>query len=195
MGRVVLVTGGQSSGKSDWAGAAAQEAAGPDGEVVVVAPSDAWDDEMAARIARHRRDRPAHWRTLETFDLVGALVEAGPHAPVVVDALDTWLARRAHEERLDDDTATATAVEAHAAEARLLDDVAAFAAAARARPGPVWVIAGQPGLGLVPLGAVTRRHVDAHGRASRHLGADEVVLMIAGAAFASPGPGPASPHV
>ena len=185
----MLVTGGQSSGKTAWAGGAAQRAAAPDAEVVVVAPADAWDDEMADRIARHRADRPAHWRTLETFDLVGALVTAGPEVPVVVDALDTWLVRRAHEEGLDDDHATPAV--AAAAEARILADVQAFASAVRDRPGPVWVVAGQPGLGLVPLGAVTRRHVDAHGRACRHLDADEVVLLIAGAAFVAPGPGAA----
>lgn len=187
MGRLVLVTGGQSSGKTSWAGDAAQRAAGDDAEVVVVAPADAWDDEMAARIARHQADRPSHWRTLETFDLVGALAKAGTDVPVVVDALDTWLVRRAHEEGLDDEAATPAV--ADAAEARILADVVAFASAARNRPGPVWVVAGQPGLGLVPLGSSTRRHVDAHGRVCRHLGADEVVLLLAGAAFVAPGPG------
>lgn len=186
MGRLVLVTGGQSSGKSSWAGDAAQEAAGIDGEVVVVAPAEAWDVEMAARIARHRQDRPAHWQTLETFDLVGALETVGSDVPVVVDALDTWLVRRASDTGLDDATAAADAVAA--AEVHLLAEVEMFATAVRARSGPVWVVAGQPGLGLVPLGAVTRRHVDAHGRACRALGADEVVLLVAGAAFTAPGP-------
>lgn len=189
VGRLVLVTGGQSSGKTAWAGDAAQRAAGDDAAVVVVAPADAWDEEMAARIARHRADRPSHWRTLETFDLVGALATAGPDAPVVVDALDTWLVRRANEEGLDDDDATPAA--ATAAETRILAELQAFVSAVRDRRGPVWVVAGQPGLGLVPLGAVTRRHVDVHGRACRLLGADEVVLLVAGAAFVAPGPGAA----
>ncbi len=187
VGRLVLVTGGQSSGKTAWAGDAAQAAAGSDAEVVVVAPAEAWDAEMAARIERHRQDRPDHWRTLETFDLNGALEAAGPGTPVVVDALDTWLVRRAYDEGLDDETASRA--EAEAAEARILAEVGRFADACRARPGSVWVVAGQPGLGLVPLGVVTRRHVDVHGRACRHLDAAEVVLMIAGAAITAPGPG------
>lgn len=186
----MLVTGGQSSGKTAWAGAAAQRAAGPGAEVVVVAPADAWDDEMAARIARHRSDRPAHWRTSETFDLLGALASAGPEVPVVIDALDTWLVRRAHEEGLDDEAATPA--DAAAAEARILAEVADLADAVRSRPGPGWVVAGQPGLGLVPLGAVTRRHVDVHGRSTQRLRADEVVLVVAGAAFTAAGPGAAT---
>lgn len=184
MGTLVLVTGGQSSGKTTWAG---RQAAAHADEVVVVAPAEAWDDEMAARIARHRADRPDHWRTLETFDLVGALAAAGPDLPVVVDALDTWLVRRAVELGLDRDDVEGDGVAA--AEAGVLADVDAFVAAVRARPGPVWVVAGQPGLGVVPLGAVTRRHVDVHGRACQRLAADEVVLLVAGAAFTAPGPG------
>lgn len=186
MGRLVLVTGGQSSGKTTWAGRQAAAVAG-DGTVVVVAPAEAWDDEMAARIARHRADRPDHWRTLETFDLVGALAGAGPDVPVVVDALDTWLVRRAHDTGLDRDDLDVAG--ASTAEAAVLADVDDFAAAVRARPGPTWVVAGQPGLGVVPLGAVTRRHVDVHGRACQRLAADEVVLLVAGAAFTAPGPG------
>lgn len=186
MGRLVLVTGGQSSGKTTWAGRQAAAVAG-DGTVVVVAPAEAWDDEMAARIARHRADRPDHWRTLETFDLVGALAGAGPDVPVVVDALDTWLVRRAHDTGLDRDDLDVAG--ASTAEAAVLADVDDFAAAVRARPGPTWVVAGQPGLGVVPLGAVTRRHVDVHGRACQRLAADEVVLLVAGAAFTAPEPG------
>lgn len=179
----MLVTGGQSSGKTTWAGRDAAEVAGGSGEVVVVAPAEAWDDEMAARIARHQQDRPSHWRTLETFDLTAALDAAGARVPVVVDALDTWLVKRAYDEGFDDEAASADA--AASAEARILAEVAAFADAVRARPGPTWVIAGQPGLGVVPLGVVARRHVDLHGRACQRLRPDEVVLMVAGAAFVS----------
>lgn len=191
MGRLTLVTGGQSSGKTAHAARAADAAAGG-GRVLVVAPAEAWDAEMAARIARHRADRPAHWRTVETFDLDRAVADADPEVPVIVDALDTWLVRRAHDVGFDRVELDRDA--ADAAERSLLEEVDQLAAAVRARPGPCWVVAGQPGLGLVPLGAVTRRHVDVHGRACQRLRSDEVVLLVAGAAFSAPGgPPPSAP--
>lgn len=85
--RRVLVTGGAASGKSAYAEARVS------GEVIYVAtgaPAGA-DADWDARLARHRAQRPAHWRTLETLQIVGLLAEPGP--PLLIDGLGTWLAR------------------------------------------------------------------------------------------------------
>jgi adenosylcobinamide kinase/adenosylcobinamide-phosphate guanylyltransferase len=60
--RKILVLGGVRSGKSSFAERLAAECGEP---VLYVATATAEDEEMAERIAMHRAQRPATWRTLE----------------------------------------------------------------------------------------------------------------------------------
>jgi len=90
--KLTLILGGARSGKS----ALAQKLAAEGGRTVLyVATATAGDEEMAARIAAHRAERPAHWRTLEAPLQVGAAIAeamagagtvAGPEV-VLVDCL------------------------------------------------------------------------------------------------------------
>lgn len=74
-GHLVLVLGGARSGKSDFARNLARAAGGD--RVLFVATAQGFhaavDPEMAERIERHRRSRPAAWRTVEVQG--GRLVE------------------------------------------------------------------------------------------------------------------------
>ena len=47
------------------------------------------DPEWASRIAVHQARRPAHWTTVETDDLAGAVRAA--RQPVLIDSLGSWL--------------------------------------------------------------------------------------------------------
>ncbi|WP_162606267.1 Rv2231c family pyridoxal phosphate-dependent protein CobC [Jiangella asiatica] len=171
--------GGQKSGKS---GLAARRATASGRPVVVVAPAVVRDDEFRTRVERHRADRPAHWRTLETFDLAAAVAEAGPGAFVLVDALDTWLAERLESSGLfiGDDVPDPRA--RMAAEDRLVAELTTFAAAVARSDADVLVIAGQPGLGVHAGGPGARFYVDLHGRCVQTLcaAADEALLVVGG---------------
>ena len=61
-----------------------------------VATAEARDGDMAARIARHRAERPARWVTIEEpLDLVGACRKTAGRADLVlVDCLTLWIANR-----------------------------------------------------------------------------------------------------
>jgi adenosylcobinamide kinase/adenosylcobinamide-phosphate guanylyltransferase len=87
MGRLLLVLGGARSGKSAYAQRLAQKLGGDD--VFFVATAEAWDEDMAQRIARHQQERPAAWRTLETPRQVGQAIAFHLHdtAVVLVDCL------------------------------------------------------------------------------------------------------------
>src|SRR2546427_10070815 len=71
--RLTLILGGARSGKSAYAQKLAAEQ-GP--SVLFVATAEPLDEEMAARIARHRAETPGHWRTLEVPRRVGPAIAA-----------------------------------------------------------------------------------------------------------------------
>ena len=187
--RLALVLGGQKSGKSSLAGAWA-EAVSP--VRVAITPARADEAEMAERIAVHRADRPQDWTTVETFALAQAVADTPPGAAVVLDALDSWLleAMTVRDLWTDADVEPWGPAGRAAADA-VLADAAALADAALARDGLTIVIAGQPGLGPVAMGAAARRYVDLHGRIVRAIGerADRAVLVVAGRPLTLPAPG------
>ena len=98
LARTELILGGQKSGKSRRAEAlaAAWMAGGASRRAVLVATAEAGDEEMRARIERHRRDRVAGLAVLEVpRDLAGALARLNdPQTLVVIDCLTLWLTNR-----------------------------------------------------------------------------------------------------
>src|SRR5713226_6466261 len=93
-----LVLGGARSGKSAFAERLARESGL---ERVYLATATAGDDEMRARVARHRANRGAGWRTVEEpLAIVGALTrEAASHRVILVDCLTLWLSNLMHADR------------------------------------------------------------------------------------------------
>jgi adenosylcobinamide kinase/adenosylcobinamide-phosphate guanylyltransferase len=176
---LVLILGGARSGKSSHAQSLALELAGP--RVLYLATAEGRDDEMRARIAAHRADRPAGWRTLEAPLLSGL-----PCGPAVEDAqvvlLDcmTLLATNAiFAGAGGEGSGEPSAAEAEAAVAR---EVEALLKAYRASGASWIVVSNEVGMGLVPPYPLGRSYRDALGRANQAVAAaaDRVILMVAG---------------
>lgn len=161
---LTLILGGARSGKSRHAQTLA-EASGL--AVTVVATARAGDAEMAQRIARHRAERPAHWHTVEEpLALADTLARHAEASRIqVVDCLTLWLLNllEAGEDVFPRERAELLAV---------LPGLA----------GDVVLVANEVGLGVVPLGELSRRFVDEAGRLNQALAgiADAVVLVAAG---------------
>jgi adenosylcobinamide kinase / adenosylcobinamide-phosphate guanylyltransferase len=86
--KLTLVTGGAASGKSVWAEGFVRQSNLPK---TYLATAQSFDDEMAAKIMRHRGQRGDDWHLVEApLDLATALntVQAGI---VLVDCLTMWL--------------------------------------------------------------------------------------------------------
>jgi len=162
LARLTLVLGGARSGKSSYAERLVREAGRG---CVYVATAEARDDEMRARIARHRAGRPADWTTIEApLDLPRRLAALPGDRPVLIDCLTLWLSNVLLAER-DLDAAG--------------DDLIA---ALRACPAPVVCVSNEVGLGIVPDNELARRFRDAQGRLNQRVAetADRVVLLTAG---------------
>lgn len=171
MGTLILLTGGARSGKSAYAEQRAREIAGAD--VTYLATAEPLDDEMRQRIARHRSERPAAWRTLETPREVGRVLATIEDGCVLVDCL-TVLASNAL-------LAAESRGEAEAA-AAVLAEAESLLAAARSRRGVTIVVTNEVGMGVHPPTHLGRWYRDALGRANALLAAaaEEVVLMVSG---------------
>jgi adenosylcobinamide kinase/adenosylcobinamide-phosphate guanylyltransferase len=170
---LTLILGGARSGKSALARRLAGEHGGP---VLFVATAEAVDDEMAARIERHRAERPAGWQTLEAPRKAGQSIRAhaGNFDVLVLDCL-TVLAGNILGSR-PEPAGPEEAEAALGAEIRELSEAYSSGAAD-------WiVVSNEVGLGLVPPYPLGRAYRDALGRANQHLAAlaDTVLFMIAG---------------
>ncbi|QLQ33344.1 MAG: bifunctional adenosylcobinamide kinase/adenosylcobinamide-phosphate guanylyltransferase [Candidatus Thiothrix singaporensis] len=160
-----LILGGARSGKSHHAEQLAQQSGR---EVVYIATAEAQDGEMQARIAHHRASRPAYWRTVEEpLALAAALQQhAAANRLLLVDCLTLWLTNLLGVD----------------AGQRLHTETQALLTTLPSLPGDVLLVSNETGLGVVPLGELTRRYVDAAGRLHQQLAAqlDAVVFMVAG---------------
>jgi adenosylcobinamide kinase/adenosylcobinamide-phosphate guanylyltransferase len=178
--RLVLVLGGARSGKSTFAERLAAERAGAAG-VLYVATAEALDDEMAARIARHRAARPDAWRTLEEPRDIGPAVElalARAVADVVlVDCLTLWVSNLLLAG--GDETALPTEEQA---DARIRAAVEPLLRAHRRGRATTIMVSNEVGMGLVPPYPLGRLYRDLLGRINAWVAreADEVYLLVAG---------------
>ena len=161
-----LVLGGARSGKSAFAQKAAESAAGAGPRrPILIATGQAFDDEMAERIARHQADRGESWTTVEAPLALPEAVAALPaDAVAVVDCLTLWLSNLMLGEH-----------QVESAASRLVGAVVAC-------PARLWLVSNEVGLGLVPDTSLGRRFRDEAGRLHQQLAqaVDEVYFLAAG---------------
>lgn len=166
---LTVLTGGVRSGKSRLA---TRLAAASGDRVVVIATAQPRDDDMAARIRRHREERPAAWSTVEEpIDLVDALAATPPGATAVVDCLTLWVANLVEHGLVD---------------AEILARANAAARVAADRPDPTIAVTNEVGGGVVPANALARRYADLLGRVNATWAdaAHRAYLVVAGRVLA-----------
>lgn len=176
-----LILGGAKSGKSRRAEQCAQQwlAADRRHEATLVATALAGDEEMAARIQRHRLDRAARVPALATVEAPAALGAtllrlAAPGRLLVVDCLTLWLTQcllppPAPAER------AARALPWPEERAALLEALARSIS-------PLVLVSNEIGLGVMPLAPQARAAIDALGQLHQDVAARcaRVTLMVAG---------------
>lgn len=160
-----LILGGARSGKSKLAERLAAEAC-PD--VMYIATSQALDGEMSERVRLHRERRPAHWGLVEEPVALADVLQryAAEGRCLLVDCLTLWLTNLL---LLEDD-------------ARLGAERDALLRCLQWLPGEIIFVSNETGLGVVPLGELTRRYVDEAGLLHQALAerCQRVILTVAG---------------
>lgn len=158
---IELILGGARSGKSAHAQRRAAESGLP---VVYLATAQAGDAEMAARILRHRAERPRDWRTVEEPLLLAAALtrEAHDDRCLVVDCLTLWLSNVLLAQREE--------------------EIGRLLATLPQLPGRILLVSNEVGYGIVPENALARRFRDEQGRLNQAIAAlaNRVTLVVAG---------------
>ncbi|WP_341676012.1 bifunctional adenosylcobinamide kinase/adenosylcobinamide-phosphate guanylyltransferase [Niveibacterium sp. SC-1] len=164
---IELVLGGARSGKSRHASERANASGLP---VIYVATAQGLDEEMRARIAQHKAERPAAWKTIEApLDLPRALVAlVRPGRCVLVDCLTLWLSNVMLA--AGEDTARRDA------------EIDALLGALARVQGRIIVVSNEVGMGLVPDTPLGRAFRDEQGRLNQKVAAlaRRVVFVAAG---------------
>ena len=160
-----LILGGARSGKSRLAEKLAAESGCA---VTYIATSQPLDGEMNERVRHHRERRPGHWALIEEpIELARILRDnARTDTCLLVDCLTLWLTNLLMLEDPQRLTAERDA---------LLQCLAEL-------PGEIVFVSNETGMGVVPLGELTRRYVDEAGWLHQALAerCQRVVLTVAG---------------
>ena len=173
-----LILGGQKSGKSRRGEqlAAAWLSQSPAHRAVLIATARAHDDEMRARIDRHRSDRAARVPSMATVEEPIALAQAirqhgSAQTLVLVDCLTLWLTNLLMPVKGPTDATPSV----DSAVSDLLDAIKELA-------GPLVLVGNEIGQGVIPLGREVRAFVDALGHLNQEVAGacDRVTMMVAG---------------
>jgi adenosylcobinamide kinase / adenosylcobinamide-phosphate guanylyltransferase len=173
---ITLVLGGARSGKSRWA----QERAAKFRRVTYVATARAGDGEMRQKIARHRKERPGTWNTVEAPLRLPQTIRAESRKAdvLLIDCLTVYVAnvmrigRKAQPENL-----------------RHIEELCD---AIQSSSTSIIAVSNEVGSGVVPAFRSGRVYRDLLGELNQKVAAiaDNVVLMVAGVPLTVKGPGP-----
>ena len=163
MKKIILITGGQRSGKSEQAEALALSLST---NPVYLATAHIWDDEFRERVRRHQERRGPEWTNIEEemylsrHDLTGRVV--------LIDCITLWLTNWL--------TTNSVNVDAILAEAKREFD------AFTQHDATYIFVTNEIGLGGVSDNALQRKFTDLQGWMNQYVAqqADEVILMVSG---------------
>ena len=140
-------------------------------EVIYVATAQVGDAEMAERVRLHKQNRPENWGLVEEPLYLAAALRAHSRANrlLLVDCLTLWLSKL-----LGDDPVIT--------ESLFADERKSLLETLPLLPGSVILVSNETGLGIVPMGRLTRRFVDEAGWLHQGLAelSDRVLLTVAG---------------
>ena len=164
MSKIILITGGQRSGKSTYA---EQLALSLSPRPMYIATAHVWDDEFRQRVIKHQQRRGPEWENIEEERQLSKIDVEG--RTVLIDCLTLWATNYFFDTR---DTDTALQM--------LYDEFDRFT-----RQDATFIfVTNEIGLGGVSPDAVQRHFTDLLGWLNQHVAtrADEVIMMVSGIA-------------
>jgi adenosylcobinamide kinase/adenosylcobinamide-phosphate guanylyltransferase len=188
MGAITLILGGARSGKSGFAQALASRLSSSSAQadadksaagVTYLATATAEDEEMRLRVARHRRSRPAHWRTVEEPLRVARALSGENSGVVIVDCLTLLITNILLERGADRPDGSPGLEEL---EETVMREIEELLRQCRRSEAQVLLISNEVGMSVVPPTPLGRIFRDIAGRVNQRVAgeAEQVYLLVAG---------------
>ncbi len=176
---MILVTGGARSGKSRYAEGLLKNL----DTVGYIATSKAIDDDMVARIEKHRQQRPSSWQTIEQHRNFEHLPDHDAFQSCdtfLLDCISIMVTNIMFDHDIDYDTCSNDVIDE--VEQEIFDEIKKLIHTMRINHKNIVLVTNEVGCGLVPsyrLGSIFR---DIAGRVNQYLAqeADEVYCLISG---------------
>lgn len=161
---IYLITGGERSGKSQYAENLAKKMTE---SPMYVATARKWDDDFQKRIDRHQKDRDERWTNLEKEKFLSEINFSGKVA--VVDCVTLWLTNFFVDNQND-------------VELSLEQAKAEFDIIAQQENTTIIIITNEIGMGVHAETHIGRKFVELQGWMNQYIAqkADQVVLMVSG---------------
>ena len=175
---MILVTGGDRSGKSAFAENLAKKA---EGKVLYIATAKVIDEEMKYRIEKHRQHRPKQWDTLESYIHLAEKIKNAEkkYHCILLDCITMLLTNLIFEYSKTDDIEDMDFIEL---ENKIITELEEIAKVCSTSKSEVIVVTGEIGLGIVPMNKLSRHFRDMIGSVNQILAqkANEVYFVVSG---------------
>ena len=161
--KIIMITGGQRSGKSGYAQQLAlQLSENP----VYLATSRVWDEEYRVRIERHQHDRGPQWTNIEEEKYLSRHKVSGK--VVVIDCITLWCTNFFFDNNSDTE--------------KSLQELKAEFDHFTSQEATFIFVSNELGMGGISENAIQRRFTDLQGWINQYVAsqANEVVFMVSG---------------
>ncbi|MDU0355964.1 bifunctional adenosylcobinamide kinase/adenosylcobinamide-phosphate guanylyltransferase [Paraglaciecola aquimarina] len=162
-----LVLGGARSGKSSFSLEQVKKVQQDTGKAVTfVATATVTDHEMASRIAQHQSERPSNWQLAEVPLALDTFIAQQKDSILLIDCLTLWLNNHLYQRPKQDFK-------------KLIDNLVSALSTSQCH---ILLVSNEVGLGIIPMGEVTRQFVDQAGWLNQAIAkaADQVTFVAAG---------------
>ena len=167
-----LILGGARSGKSRLAESHAlslfNRSKDLPKKMIYVATAKAYDDEMAERIKHHQQSRDEQWQLIEEPVELAKILKEHDHkgSIILIECLTLWL----------------TNLLCHSEANILNSEKQKFIQQLKSSHADIIMVSNETGMGVVPMGELSRRYVDEAGFLHQELAqlSERVTLVIAG---------------
>ena len=168
MKKIILITGGQRSGKSEYAERLALSLSD---NPVYLATAHVWDEEFRQRVLLHQERRGPQWTNIEEERLLSRHQLSG--RVILIDCLTLWLTNLWYAEKPE-------SADHH--DPRTLETAKAEFDRFTSQDATFIFVTNEIGCGGVSANAVQRRFTDLMGWMNQYVAsqADEVILMVSG---------------
>lgn len=179
MSKIILVTGGARSGKSNFSESLCKDR---NNKTAYIATSIPFDNEMKDRVKKHQNSRPSEWKTYEKFKDIHSIIKdiSKEHETVILDCITLLVNNLMFDSDIDVDSADT--YEINALELYIKSQVEKLLEEVEKTDLYFVMVTNEIGMGIVPGNKLTRVYSDIVGRVNQLIAkkSDEVHFVVSG---------------